>query len=374
MTTAQFRELLDKWRKGIITPDEEILLRDVLGNPQQDLKNLMVAELESFSVPQRNDRVDFDSLLQQVKRRISTEIIPEQRGNRVLGFSRVAAIFIIALLTGGVLSYLWFKPAAQKQISDFIVKAPLGGRSEVTLPDGSHVWLNAGSSLRYNDGFNKQNRTLHLEGEAYFKVAKNKDLPLVVKTSEININAVGTEFNVKAYAGDNLIETTLIEGVVTLEKKNTTGDKNGKVYLEPNQKAVYVKHSGNLKVNPLKKLIAPQQLKPVSVEKDMFVGKKIDPLPDIAWKENKLIFKSTELEDMAITLERKYNIAIRFGSDKVKKIRFTGTLQDETLQQVLDVIKLTSPIDYSLTGKEVTINENPNAQKEFLKHLKRNNY
>ncbi|HEX3008879.1 MAG TPA: DUF4974 domain-containing protein [Bacteroidales bacterium] len=115
----------------------------------------------------------------------------------------------------------------------------------------------------------------------------------------------------------------------------------------------------------------PQALEPISVEKDLFVGRKIDPLPDVAWKENELIFKRIELEDMAVTLERKYNIAIHFGSNEVRKFRFTGTLKDETLQQVLDVIKMTSPIDYSLDGKEVTIYENETAHKEFVKHFKK---
>ncbi|HEX3008177.1 MAG TPA: FecR family protein, partial [Bacteroidales bacterium] len=94
----------------------------------------------------------------------------------------IAAIVIVALLTGAMLSYLFFSKKNENPVSYYQVKAPLGGRSELTLPDGSVVWLNAGSSIRYDNRFNERNRNLYLEGEGYFKVAKNKKLPFIVKT------------------------------------------------------------------------------------------------------------------------------------------------------------------------------------------------
>jgi ferric-dicitrate binding protein FerR (iron transport regulator) len=371
MITTEFRQLLEKWRKNECTPEEENLLRGVFDGAENDMKEQMISEMELMSLDFPKENVDFDRMLLQIKDRITTDPPFMKKTRFIKNISRIAAIAMVALLTGAILSYLFFSKKNENQVSYYQVKAPLGGRSELTLPDGSVVWLNAGSSIRYDNRFNEHNRNLYLEGEGYFKVAKNKKLPFIVKTSDINIKAVGTEFNVKAYAGDNSIVTTLIEGKITLEKANESHSRTGEVFLEPNQKAVYVKNSGKIDVNSLKKIIVPQALEPISVEKDLFVGRKIDPLPDVAWKENELIFKRIELEDMAITLERKYNIAIHFGSDEVKKFRFTGTLKDETLQQVLDVIKMTSPIDYSLDGKEVTIYENETAHKEFVKHFKK---
>jgi transmembrane sensor len=372
MTTSEFRQILEKWEKRECSHEEERLLLSMFNDSEQETKALMLAELEAIAFEDKDNDVDFDALLQQIKHKIRQKPHTiENTRHLVIKLARVAAILVLAIVTGGILSYILFSAHASKQVSVFQIKAPYGSRSELTLPDGSTVWLNAGSNIQYDDGFNKQNRNLYLEGEGYFKVAKNKHLPFIVKTTAIHIKAIGTEFNVKAYANDNTIETTLIEGKITLENENKPGGKRKEIYLEPYQKAVYVKNSKKMDITSLKKLTASQDLKPVSTESDMFISKKIDPLPDIAWKENKLIFKRAELENMAVTLERKYNIAIYFESEEVKKFRFTGTLEDETLQQVLDVIKLTAPIDYSLKGKEVTIHENAAAQKEFIKHLRK---
>jgi ferric-dicitrate binding protein FerR (iron transport regulator) len=103
----------------------------------------------------------------------------------------------------------------------------------------------------------------------------------------------------------------------------------------------------------------------------VYVAAKIDPVPIIAWKDNRLIFKGEEMSSLAIKLERKYNVSILFSSESLKQYRFSGTLEDETLTQVLDVIKYSAPIEYTLEGKEVKIAENTQMMNEFKDHLKR---
>ena len=110
---------------------------------------------------------------------------------------------------------------------------------------------------------------------------------------------------------------------------------------------------------------------PEVAQRMVYIAKKIDPKPIIAWKDNKLIIKSEEMGSLAIKLERKYNVNISFATTNIKNYKFTGTLEDETLTQVLDAIKLTAPIDYKLEGKSVRILENESMARRFDNHLKR---
>jgi ferric-dicitrate binding protein FerR (iron transport regulator) len=211
---------------------------------------------------------------------------------------------------------------------------------------------------------------LQLDGEAYFTVAKNKEIPFIVKTSDIDIKAVGTSFNVKAYSDEGTIETTLVEGKIAIIRNGITKKSTGEFYLEPNQKATFVKEKTTFEVTDVRKFIEelPPQIK-VETGK-VYIIPKVDPDPNIAWKDNRLIFRGEEMESLVVKLERKYNVKINITCDYVKKFRFSGTLDDETLQQVLDVIKLSAPIDYSVEGKSVTIKENTESRKRFKRFLK----
>jgi ferric-dicitrate binding protein FerR (iron transport regulator) len=285
---------------------------------------------------------------------------------------RVAAIIILIFISGGALSYFIFKPQEEAAVIAFNeIRAPLGARSEIILPDGSQVWLNAGSKLKYLNVFNKTNRMVSLEGEGYFKVAKNSKLPFNVKAGDLYIVALGTEFNVKSYNDEGIIETTLVEGKVSIRQNQQSKQKSQTVYLGPHQKAVYVKDEQQLTVEDLK---AARQVKPeiLKMKKGiMYVADRIDPEPIISWKDNRLILKGEELSSLLIKLERKYDVTFLYESDNIKQFRFTGTLENETLTQVLDVIKLSAPIDYMLEGKIVRITENKLMTKKFSGHLKK---
>jgi transmembrane sensor len=248
------------------------------------------------------------------------------------------------------------------------IKAPFGARTEIVLPDGSTVWLNAGSKIKYMSVFNKDNREIQLSGEGYFKVTKNADLPFDVKTGDLSIQALGTEFNVKSYDDEDIIETTLVEGKIAIYQDRK---QKGSVYLEPHQQALYVKFNKNLTVRDLE---AVKEAKPdvLTFRKGiMYIAEKIDPVPIVAWKDNRLILKGEELSDLVIKLERKYDVKFVFASEKLKQFRFTGTLENETLTQVLDVIKLSSPIAYTLQGKTVLFFENKHMTEQFNNHLKK---
>jgi len=249
----------------------------------------------------------------------------------------------------------------------------MGAKTEITLPDGSHVWLNAGSKIKYNSGFSIQNRNISLDGEAFFKVAKNNVIPFIVKTSDIDIKAVGTAFNVKAYSDEGTIETTLVEGKIAIIQSGKTITSSSEFFLEPNQKATFVKEKTTFDLTDVRKF--KEELPPqIKVETGkVYINPKVDPTSNIAWKENQMIIRGEAMESLVIKLERKYDVEIEIESDYVKDYRFSGTLDDETLQQVLDVIKLSAPIDYTIEGKLVTIKENSILKKKFKRYLKDNN-
>ncbi len=230
-------------------------------------------------------------------------------------------------------------------------------RSEIRLNDGTEVMLNAGSSIKYRSDYNLNNRDLVLEGEAYFKVAKNLNLPLVVNAGNINIKATGTEFNVKAYSDEGMIETTLVNGEVEISSKGNE-NKDRILVLKPNQKAIYAQQSDKFTLEKIKEL-EPLAIKPVKIITDrLMVSSKTDVEQVTAWTKNKLIIRSENLESLCTKLQRKYDVTFVFADEDIKKHRFSGVLLDETLQQVMDVIKLTAPVDYFIDRKTVLLFSN----------------
>jgi ferric-dicitrate binding protein FerR (iron transport regulator) len=340
------------------------------------IKEELFKELKSFNASEsKSVDIDFSHVYTNIETRIrnsEAEYGILDKKMPVYRFLRIAAMLIFVFTVGGAASYFIFMPLPEAEVVAFNeIRAPLGARSEIILPDGSQVWLNAGSKLKYLNVFNKNSRMVSLEGEGYFKVAKNDKLPFNVKTGDLYIMAVGTEFNVKSYDDEGIIETTLVEGKVSIRRNKQNTRKSQVIVLEPHQKAVYVKEGQQLTIEDLK---AVRQTKPeiLTLKKGiMYIADKIDPEPIISWKENRLILKGEELSNLLIKLERKYDVSFEYETEDIKQFRFSGTLENETLTQVLDVIKLSAPIDYSLEGKTVKITENKQMSKKFSGHLRK---
>ncbi len=293
-----------------------------------------------------------------------------------LQIGKYAAILIVAFFLGGAVFTKFFTDTndlLSDRYSEIVV--PRGAKAQFTLLDGTQVTLNAGSKLRYNNKYGIKDRNVELEGEAYFKVAKDKERPFIVKTSHIAVKALGTEFNVKAYPGDKTIETTLVEGSVKVEKlegKNEYGD----ILLKPNQKITFYKSEeiqedkeNYTKEGEIakKRGVVPDKIAPVYelVKENV----KVEPL--VSWKENRWIIEKEDLSMLAVDLERKFDIQILFETDRLKHFRFTGTLLDEPLEQVLKVMSVTAPINYEINGKKVTLKEKENFERIYKKLYKK---
>jgi transmembrane sensor len=365
--------LITRYLENNCTPEEKNQLYDQLASSdyEKSFKEVIFSHLDEIqSTDNEYQSVDFEriynELLSEIKRRetiyLERETLQKKIRVRrlVYGGMTAAAVFCVAFFLGS----FYNRPtsaitgAGQNNSVAYIeIKAPLGSKSEIKLNDGTEVMLNAGSSIKYRSDYNALNRELVLEGEAYFKVAKNIDLPLVVNAGNINIKATGTEFNVKAYSDEKIIETTLVDGKVEISQKGNNHNDHVLV-LEPSQKAIYAYQTDQLTLEKIKE-IEPLAVKPPDINTDkLLVSSKTDVEQVTAWTKNKLIIRSEDLESLCTKLQRKYDVTFVFKDEIIKKHRFSGVLLDETFQQVMDVIKLTAPVDYMLDGKTVILVSN----------------
>jgi ferric-dicitrate binding protein FerR (iron transport regulator) len=276
---------------------------------------------------------------------------------------RYAAILIIAFSLSGLLFFYIGKNHAanpQQGISELVV--PMGSRASFSLSDGTKVILNAGSRLTYDNRFGINDRVVQLEGEGYFKVAKDAEKPFIVKTSHLNVLALGTAFNVKAYSDDKTIETTLVEGSVKIEE--ISGKSRTEVLvLKPNQKLIFFKEDSRSvdKIASTNENIK-NNTKPLQVQKAIaiprLVKENVNVEPVISWKENRWIFEKQSLSQIAVELERKFDVQIIIETERLKSFTFTGTILAEPIDQVLEVMSVSAPINFKIKGRLVTLSEN----------------
>lgn len=377
--------LIARYLEKNLTQEDKSQLYELLtsSDNEKSFKEVLFSHLSEFHEDQHDKHtVDFDriydQLLSEIKYRETRESEKRLLQNKskvrrlILQGISIAAVFCIAFLLGSIFDRNRGGIAPELSVTATYneIKAPLGAKSEVKLADGTEVMLNAGSSIRYRSDYNSLNRDLILEGEAYFKAARNIDLPLVVNAGNLNIKATGTEFNVKAYSDEGIIETTLIEGVVEISQKGDT-KKDQILVLEPNQKAIYAHQFDQLTLEKIKEM-EPLAMRPAKVSTDkLLLSTRTDVEQVTAWTKNKLIIRSENLESLCIKLHRKYNVTFIFGDEEIKKNRFSGTLLDETLQQLLDAIKLSAPVDYLLDGKTVLIFSNKEKAEKYSEYLKK---
>ena len=286
---------------------------------------------------------------------------------------KYAAIFLIAFSLSGVLFYYAGKnrhPISQLSYNELIV--PMGSRAQFKLSDGTAVTLNAGSRLKYDNSFGINDRVVELEGEAYFKIAADHNRPFMVKTSHLNVLAIGTAFNVKAYSDDETIETTLVEGSVSIEEVTDQGKTQIRI-LKPNQKLTFFKEDSKL----VEEMVSEEEKSTHNIQRltskklkevTRIVTQDVNVEPLISWKGNRWIFEKQSLSEIATELERKFDVQIVFESEGLKSFHFTGILIAEPIEQVLQVMSISAPINFKLKGRVVTLSENKSF-KEINKRL-----
>ena len=280
---------------------------------------------------------------------------------------KYAAVFILAFALGGMLFFYSVKKStaqAVQSINEIVV--PLGSKAELSLSDGTVVTLNAGSTIKIDPSYGTLNRTIELEGEGYFKVARDENKPFIVKTTYLKVIALGTEFNIKAYTVDKTIETTLVTGSVKIEP--ASGESKGEAtILKPSEKLIYYKTDSRSEQVPAGREKELSDLRPVKVDNMVasprLVKENVNIEPVVSWKEDSWIFEQETLAQIAIDLERKFNVRIVFDSERLKSYRFTGKILAEPIEQVLEVMSISAPISFRLKGNVVNLSENENFYK-----------
>jgi len=229
-----------------------------------------------------------------------------------------------------------------------------GSRTKIQLPDGSQVWVNSSSKLTYKDNFNRSTREVHLDGEAYFEVIKDASRPFIVHTTGIDIKVLGTAFNVKAYKIEPFIEATLIHGSIEVINKNRPGTPG--VMLKPHEKLIYNKFP----VADIRDQRADVTIPTVPDAYSITIKPVNKNIADIditetAWVYNKLAFEDERFEDLALKMERWYDLKIVFESEKLKDYRVSGSFVNETPEQAFNTLMFLLPFKYSIKNKEVKI-------------------
>lgn len=375
--SENIENLIHAYLSGVISQEEKDELFTWLSqNPENvNLFNQISNIWLSASVFQDNQNFEENEAFDRVKAKINfvnTSLTSSKKEFR-LTWIKVAAVLIPAMIISGLASkFIWGNKTTYSE-TPFVFEVPFGSKATLILPDSSRVILNAGSKLSCKEGFGKTHRMLRLVGEGYFTVAKNKDLPFVVNAGSLNVRALGTEFNVKAYPDDKNIEAILIHGSIQINKTSTGGNNEKPLVLLPKQSLIYSKQSDhfqiNIAVNKDEK-VAEKKL-PVSVAPKVEISKTtIDPIIYTTWKEGSWIIFQKELSMLAIELERKYDVNIHFGNESLKKIKVTGTLPDISLEQVLAAIRLISPIEYKIKGKDVELIEDKNLTPIYNKYYR----
>jgi ferric-dicitrate binding protein FerR (iron transport regulator) len=225
-------------------------------------------------------------------------------------------------------------------------------KKTVWLPDKTKVILNAETSLQLAADFGQDDRKVTLSGEAFFEVAHNAQKPFIVYTPSYEVKVLGTSFNVKAYPEDKASETTLLSGSIELTLKN---EKDRKFLLKPNEKAILY---NNARVLPKPSANEYYQNIPDKISIKNIAGNKIDSvLTEIAWVQNRLEIANQRFIDMRPILERKYGVTIRFGEAAVADYQFTAAFENETIEQVLNALKLSYPFNYRIENKIVFISK-----------------
>lgn len=275
----------------------------------------------------------------KLSRRVSVHVFR----HRLWNFSRTAAAVLLPLFL--VFQYVLMPAITRSQSVGQIttVVSAAGMITKTVLPDGSEVWLNAQSTLTYPQRFGRKERQVQLSGEAYFKVSADKNHPFNVLTPQgLTVSAYGTEFNVNAYSCEKLHEVTLAEGSVGVSAGNAAAPK----ILNVGEKAVLDVRLGNISV----------------AAADTYV--------ETAWKDGKMVFRREKLDKIAEKLSRKFGVTILLQGEDLTEYEYTATFTNETLDDILDLMKRSAPITYTVSNQKQLDNDTFSPREITIKSIR----
>jgi len=330
-------DILKRYIKGVASVKEREIVMNWIEESEQNAKDFHSKKtawvFDNFPDKEATSDVCSD-IRKKIKPGLSYKTI----------FMKAAAIVVLPItIFAGYQYYSYSKKLVQVEQSYITAKAEIPVQSRVTmnyevnpgvkglveLPDGSKVWLNSCSNLKCPDKFDSTFRMVELSGEGYFKVVSNKEWPMYVKTSKgITVKVTGTEFNLSSYDNDDVLKFTLVSGAVTLIRESNKQE---------------------IAVNALEEIVIPDnsRLKGKRGQADIHLN--------TSWKDGYLIFENTPLEEVVKKMERWYGVSFIAKDPELLKYNFTANFKSESITQVLELLKITSNIGYSIKDSRVTL-------------------
>jgi ferric-dicitrate binding protein FerR (iron transport regulator) len=248
---------------------------------------------------------------------------------------RVAAVLLIASLTGIIVYQNFYSPPIVETVEPTLreIVTSKGQRADLTLSDGTRVQLNADSRLTLPDVFRADKREVFLEGEAFFDVTKNPDKPFLIHTKSALVRILGTSLGIRSYPEDVTVRVVVKEGRVAL----THGDGSAQ------EEAI----------------LSPGEMGSLDLANYNITTKKVEDMDLLlSWTEGYLKFKDTKMTEVALQLERKYDIEVILGSERIREMRLTANLSSRSIRNVLDVVAASLGIEYEMDQQNVIFREN----------------
>lgn len=327
--STKYDKLLAKYFAGKLTEEEKNDFNQWRNSSDENQEIVDSAEKVNVSLDLLREMKQYNTEKALTKINARTkQSVPDWKIGILYYWQKVAAILLLPLI---LLSVYYFFESKDRAIASWqTISTPPGLKSQTQLADGTVVWLNSGSSLRYPSSFSGDERIVELQGEAYFSVVKDKKHPFIVETGKIGIKVLGTEFNVVNYDGEVSAEIVLASGKVELFE--IKGSKRKTVTeMVPGQQVIYSKTKNQY------------SLFDVSAEKYT------------SWIDGKLIFRDDQMTEVIRRLNRWYNVEIEISDQEIAQYIYTATFQNENIEQILEMLRKTSPIEYTI---------NPTAKNE----------
>ena len=288
-----------------------------------------------------NEMEQFNSF--EALRKVNTKISQPQSAGWWIRIQRIAAILMLPFLiySGYLTFHNQLNGNKQEQVMMQTVSSRQGMVTQFALADGTKVWLNSGSELQFPTRFAGEKREVMLKGEAFFEVTKNEKQPFRVNANELKVEVLGTSFNVVSFDDDTQSEVVLVTGKVALSS----------------EKGQIVKEYGN---------IIPGQRAIYQKEAQKVITEAVDVDKYIAWRDGNLIFRDDSMEEVVKRLSRWFNVEITINDPEIKNYIYKATFRNENLVQVLNLLKLSAPIDYRITDRKALANGDFTKQKVYL--------
>lgn len=313
-------DLLPEYFSGALSDDDRTAVEEWKNASEENLQIFKESEKVYRSLDLLAEMKHYNATLalQKLDERISKE---KPVRSLIYYWQRVAAILVLPLLLASL--YFYFDRNSSDNVVWQAYQTPPGVKSQLHLPDGTSVFLNSDTKIEYPSTFSSKERRVILTGEAFFEVTKDASHPFIVDAGKIGVEVKGTKFNVFNYGDEDKTEVVLAEGKVNLIENNG-GKYTVLAEMSPGEQAVYERAEGKVLMH--------------EVDVDRYIG----------WIDGLLIFRDDHTEQVVRTLERWYNVEISIENPEIRDYVFTGTFKHETINQVLDLLKRTSPIDYHI--------------------------